>query len=156
MWLWGTCGSVGRKGEKVSEQSKNASPAWAWVLVICGFGFVWFMFQATEDPAKQSVSNSGVHRTLSRKDFGDDWPLNVDEAQLGCSDIGGLIVSANGVDYAVNGTAMGQKGFDGQPKYRDLREIWTDRPGAPGLKKDLSPILNSANVTACQQWTDNR
>lgn len=73
--------------------------------------------------------------TITREMLGDEWPFTVDGGVVAC-DGDGVTFTADGVTYAVNGTARGREmGVDAQA-------IWADDPSTPGLKKDISPVIN--------------
>lgn len=89
--------------------------------------------------------NSGSK--ITRAEYGDKWPFTVDEGILSCRDTGVTVgttrmvevtFTANGVTYALNGTAKGNA------SYADVDSIWAndDRPEFAGVKKDYGPILD--------------
>jgi len=55
-------------------------------------------------------------RTVSRSQFGDEWPFTVEEGTLRCSD-NEVTFSTNGVQYAVNGSAK-------SAGYASMDTIW--------------------------------
>jgi hypothetical protein len=76
---------------------------------------------------------------ISKQEFGSDWPFTVDEGILACKGSRGVaevVFTANGLSYAVNGTAKGAK------KYRPVEEVWAENPSLPGTKKNLSSIID--------------
>lgn len=75
---------------------------------------------------------------VSREMMKDQWPFSIAAGMLGCE---GLSVTfrANGITYAVNGTAKAQGKKLG---WRDTREIWKDNPAIPGTKLDMGPMIN--------------
>ncbi|WP_419861751.1 DUF2511 domain-containing protein [Candidatus Palauibacter sp.] len=53
---------------------------------------------------ESTVSSS--ERTISRSDFGDEWPFTVESGLLRCSPPSVVTFTSGGTTYAVNGTAM--------------------------------------------------
>lgn len=51
------------------------------------------------------VTTSSQARVIREEDFGEAWPFRVSEGELNCSRHGVVTFKANGVTYAVNGTA---------------------------------------------------
>lgn len=74
--------------------------------------------------------------TVSRSEYGSEWPLTVDEGVLGCKGAGEVYFTAEGQTYAVNGTAQGAS--DGA----DIDAIWADDPNASGLKINIGPLID--------------
>lgn len=76
-------------------------------------------------------------RHLTRADFGDRWPLTVEEGTVRregpC-----ILFETNGTTYAVNGTARTMK------RWADIHEIWA--PAPDGLRKDISPIMDAGEA----------
>ncbi len=94
---------------------------------------------------------------MSRDEYGDRWPLTVDEGIVECIPWSAVVFHARGETYAVNGLALGRRDEEG---WRDIAEIWRDNPnyfepqtiddviqlsraGATGPKVDISPVLNT-------------
>lgn len=101
-------------------------------------------------------------KSLTQKDFGDKWPLSVDNATVQCVQYNvdgvnpelmkGIILVVDGKTYGLNGTAKSQ---GSQLGYEDISTIWLDdlkmkeyamKLGASEkdatVKMDISPILN--------------
>lgn len=74
---------------------------------------------------------------VTRAEFGDRWPLTVDDGTLSCQ-FNAVIFTREGVTYAVNGVAQQMRA---DRKWHDITEIWADNPDTPGLKKSLDPLL---------------
>jgi hypothetical protein len=74
---------------------------------------------------------------VSRETMRDEWPLTLGSGVLGC-ERGAVTFSANGVTYAINGTAMAQGRKLG---WRDIREVWKDNPAIPGTKINIGPMI---------------
>lgn len=74
---------------------------------------------------------------VSRETMKDEWPLTVSSGVLGC-ERGAVTFSANGITYAVNGTATAQGRKLG---WRDIREVWKDNPAIPGTKTNIGPMI---------------
>lgn len=78
---------------------------------------------------------------LRRADFGDAWPLTVDEGRVVCQP-GRIVVFITSVGtYAVNGSA--ERGG-----MQSIDAIWLDDPKLPGAKIRIDPILN-AGLALC-------
>lgn len=73
---------------------------------------------------------------VSRADLGDAWPLTVESAVVECLPGRVLVVRAEGVTYALNGTAKDRG------NYADIDPIWRDNPSIEGLKISLQPLLD--------------
>lgn len=74
---------------------------------------------------------------VSRETMKDEWPLTVSGGVLSC-ERGAVTFSANGITYAVNGTAMTHGKYLG---WRDIREVWKDNPAIPGTKINIGPMI---------------
>ena len=75
-------------------------------------------------------------RDVSRSGFeadGKTWPLTVDEATLSCDGMA-VFAEVDGKRYAVNGTAKARAAI--------LNPIWADDPNMPGLKIDMSDLID--------------
>ncbi|MFS8104661.1 YebY family protein [Lentzea alba] len=72
---------------------------------------------------------------VRREDFGEKWPLTVDAGIVRCQN-GAVTFTANGFNYDVNGTAMTKN------RGKKIDEIWADNPKVPGLKINISPIID--------------
>lgn len=85
-----------------------------------------------------TASESETTVTVSRADFGDQWPLTVDGGTLRC-EADAVSLEARGVVYAVNGTAESRDiGVDIDP-------VWADDPDSPadlGLKENIGPLID--------------
>lgn len=103
-----------------------------------------------EHPGKESESNAtetippGTVR-ITRSEFGERWPFTVDEGVLAFRQtgrlkngdpVGAVTFTANGKTYGVNGIARGKASG-----HADIEEILADDPAVPGLKKNISPII---------------
>lgn len=82
---------------------------------------------------------------IARTEYGDKWPFTVNEGILSCRDTGRTVgttrmieitFTANGVVYAVNGTAKQNR------SYSNIDAIWADDPSLPGTKKNIGPIID--------------
>jgi hypothetical protein len=90
-----------------------------------------------------ALAGNGVK--ITRQEYGQRWPFTVEDGILACRDTGVTVgatkmkevtFTANGVTYAVNGTAKGNKA------YANIDGIWAEDPERPGLKKDIQPIID--------------
>jgi Protein of unknown function (DUF2511) len=90
-------------------------------------------------PEAPQAQLSESDEKISKSDFGNAWPFTVEEGLLSCkggNGFGAVIFSSNGVTYAVNGIAKGRKTYNG------IEVIWIDNPAIPGIKKNLSTIID--------------
>lgn len=77
---------------------------------------------------------------VSRSDFGEEWPLNVDSGTIrayGREGVGGItFVTDDGLEFAVNGLAM-QWGLG-----LELAPIWSlDPEMGPPARKSVGPLI---------------
>ena len=79
---------------------------------------------------------SAAPTKITKKELGDQWPFTVTEGVLACLPAGAVIFAAEGVTYAVNGTAKGLK------KYAAIEKIWLPNPEIPGTRKKIGPVLD--------------
>jgi hypothetical protein len=84
-------------------------------------------------------------QAVSRATMGEAWPLTVESGTLRCEPPGAVVFTAGGVEYAVNGLALGQAAQKG---WRDIEEIWADNPDPMLPKMDISPLIN-AGLALC-------
>ena len=73
---------------------------------------------------------------VSRAEFGTAWPFSVRAGVLRSEAGGAVVFRANGMDYAINGTAR-QLG-----RWAEVDEIWLDDPAIPGNKKSIGPMID--------------
>ncbi len=83
---------------------------------------------------------------VNRATLGDAWPLSIDGGTLHCESDRSVILRANGVSYAVNGTARGQMSARG---WRDIRDIAVPDPRFDGGVKELQPLVDRG-LALCQ------
>lgn len=82
---------------------------------------------------------------LVSTDFGAEWPLTVPYVIVNCEEksAGGRVLqlvtleAPDGREYAVNGTAREHT------ELADVRSIWVDASNTPGLKVDISPVIEA-------------
>ena len=102
--------------------------ALAAVLALAGCG--------GRDNGQGSAATTGS-QTVSRADFGEEWPLTVDSGVLSCEGAGSVYFTADdGRRYAVNGTAM--TAGDAQR----IDAIWADDPTGLSPKKNIGPLID--------------
>jgi hypothetical protein len=76
-------------------------------------------------------------RTVSRTDFGEEWPLTVDSGVLSCEGAGSVyFTSRDGKRYAVNGTAMTAGDAE------QIDPIWEEDPRGLSPKKNIGPLID--------------
>ncbi|WP_405030384.1 DUF2511 domain-containing protein [Nocardioides renjunii] len=74
---------------------------------------------------------------VSRDSMGKEWPLDVQRGALRCVGASEVVFTApNGLEYAVNGSAMSTR------KYVNIRKIWSDSTALGGTKKDIGPLID--------------
>jgi hypothetical protein len=88
-----------------------------------------------------SISYAGSAK-ITESEYGEKWPLSVQNGTLNCTPLGTLAIvtfTANGVTYAVNGTAKARAKQNG---WREINEIWRDNPNPQhGPKINIGPIV---------------
>lgn len=71
---------------------------------------------------------------ISRATWGDDWPLTVEEGTLQLRTGNRVVFLANGMAYAVNGSAAAEKHFVlDQPRYKPISWILAEGQSVGGL-----------------------
>lgn len=78
-------------------------------------------------------SGSDNSITVTRADFGDEWPLTVEEGELAC-EADAVTFTTGGTTYGVNGLAIGR----GHP---EIDPIWADDPEGLVPKINIGPLL---------------
>ena len=85
---------------------------------------------------------------VSKIQFKERWPLTVNSGTISCDPVPPVpgmpnvqlvTFTSNGRTYALNGIALG---FAKRRGWLDIRAIWKDDPAIPGLKIDISPLIN--------------
>lgn len=114
------------------------------VIVLIVIGFIAYSIFFSDDSG-DSVDSGGSGRSVSRSEFGQDWPLTVESGTVEClplsPSLGSVIFTDDGgTTYAVNGTARDHTDFP------DIHPIWADAPF--GAKVDISPIID-AGLSLC-------
>jgi hypothetical protein len=89
-------------------------------------------------PAEEDARAEPGPGEMARADWDDEWPLTVDSGTVRCEKGLHVLFEADGTTYAANGTAMTQR-----PELPRIQEIWADSPDMPGLKIDISPVLDT-------------
>jgi hypothetical protein len=88
---------------------------------------------------------------VRQSDYGDGWPFSVPDGVLSCiadADRRAVLFEADGVRYALNGTAQGKKTM-ARLGLVDVRSIWRDDPSIPGAKVSLGALLERAERLSC-------
>lgn len=85
-------------------------------------------------------------KLLSRNDFGEDWPFNVESGKVFCVDGISVVFETNGNSYALNDAAR----LSGN--YKNIREILRSDANYPGKKitMDLS-LIEFEGLKLCQK-----
>lgn len=99
-------------------------------LALIGAAFWWIWGALTPD-APTSV-------TVTQAEFGEQWPLTIPQGQLRCESVAWVLLEADGVTYAVNGTARGHAKRAG---WADANDIWRDSPSGYG-KVLMTPLID--------------
>ena len=76
--------------------------------------------------------------TITRAEYGDAWPFTVSEVVLRCFRTGEVIVEANDLPYALNGTA--------RARYDPIDPIWRNDPANPGAKIPVGDLIARGNA----------
>lgn len=81
------------------------------------------------------------HAEISKKQFGEKWPLSINSGVVKCLPIGNgsVVFEADDKIYAVNGTA---KGFAKQMGFIPIEEIWLDDPKFFDVAQELAESEN--------------
>lgn len=74
---------------------------------------------------------------ITQEQYGDEWPFTVKQGVLSCENVSEVVLTADGVSFAINGTAKSAK------KYQAVERIWADNPAIPGTKKSVGGIIKS-------------
>lgn len=73
---------------------------------------------------------------VTQDQYGDAWPLTVDEGVLRCDPVDQVIFTGpDGNEWQVNGAAA-SAGYD------DIEPIWADNPSIDGAKVNISPLID--------------
>lgn len=85
---------------------------------------------------------------VSAGDYGQDWPLTLDEVHLMCLDGDAVVASdpESGRMYPLNGTANAKAA---RLALEPLAPIWRDDPAAPGAKLSVGPLIERG-LTLCK------
>jgi hypothetical protein len=94
-----------------------------------------------------------VKTHLTKADFGSVWPFTVKEGKVDCipissnSSIGAAIFRTDRGVYALNEIAISRASIE---NYKNLGEIWKDKPDLPGAKMSALGIIQAGSAV-CQQ-----
>lgn len=140
-------------------------------LVAALIGISWLLPNATTD-AGGSTKRLGpltvdgrrlpmTWQRVSRDGLGEDWPLKVDSALVGCSlsfPMFSVLIVVDGEPWAFNGSTKGaargdryRLDVDGGPRavrVADDPEPWWE-PHPDGGRKNIKPLLDVAERTGC-------
>lgn len=83
--------------------------------------------------ATTSVGQASESR-VTAIEFGDDWPLTVDEAELDCLHDGSQLITIRNQVFALNGKAKG-KGFRSPDEHLKPHPMFSD------VKADVGPLI---------------
>jgi hypothetical protein len=79
-------------------------------------------------------------RTVTRAEFGEDWPLTVDSAQIRCDGpraVAQAKLIVDGTTYGLNGNALSA----GLPR---PDPVWADDPEIDEVKVSIGPLIDAA------------
>jgi hypothetical protein len=102
----------------------------------------------SSSPGTNGSSGEAQTREISKADLpkGDRWPLTVNSGLLRCegsNGFGAVVFRApDGMDYGVNGVALGKH-------FADIKPIWRKDPDSPGLRIDIGPLID-IGLTLCR------
>lgn len=91
----------------------------------------------TEVPPPTNTPLPQNETLITEEAYGDKWPFTVKQGVLSCENISEVILTVDGVSFAINGTAKSTK------KYQPVEKIWADNPAIPGAKKSVGNIIKS-------------
>lgn len=80
---------------------------------------------------------SGGGQKVSKNDYGNLWPFEVDEGVVDCEKGNAAVFKANGKTYVLNG-------FADAKGYTDLEPIWRENPDVPGTRINLGDFITLA------------
>jgi hypothetical protein len=95
--------------------------------------------QTQSAPNKLQTQITPSQLLITQKDYGDKWPFTKEKGILTCKGtkkLGEVVLTVDGVPYAINGTAKRTR--ENQP----LEKIWADNPAIPGTKKNLGDVID--------------
>lgn len=91
----------------------------------------------TQLPSPTSTSLPQNEILITKEAYGDEWPFTVEQGILSCENVSEVVLTVDGVSFAINGTAKSTK------KYQPVEKIWADNPAIPGTKKSVGDIIKS-------------
>lgn len=80
------------------------------------------------------------HKRITADEYGDLWPLTVDEAKLYCRH-SAVWIKVNRRKYGLNGLSHGLLRRHGYTLY-ELEDIWRPNPEIEGLKVSIGPLIS--------------
>ena len=136
-------------GKTRGEYAMGKVNAWwlarsTWQKVLMGLvvlGAVTIVFATRGDRATPANSDTAAtaasslasnERHISASDYGDRWPLTVEDGILRCEGARAVVFIAGGRAYGVNGTALTMG-------YPEIDPIWAVGEYAP--RKDIGPLI---------------
>lgn len=109
------------------------------------FGIVAFAIGCAGRDTVRSISDAaGV--SVTRQEYGDDWPFTVERGELWCISPGrNVVFVANDVVYAVNDQARAAK------RWVDIEgRIWRENTKIPGARVSVSNLIQRG-LTFCDR-----
>ena len=89
------------------------------------------------------------HKRITADEYGDLWPLTVDEAKLYCRH-SAVWIKVNRRKYGINGLSCSLLRRHGYTVYK-LEEIWRPSPEIEGLKASIGPLIDDGLKLEDQQ-----
>ena len=81
--------------------------------------------------------------TITKADYGDDWPLTVDDVKLFCDREFMVWIEADGFAYPVNGVAMDWLArIHPDKEIRDFDDIWRENPDLPDTYVGVGGLID--------------
>lgn len=77
-------------------------------ILVGALAIVGMVLAACGDDDSQASATRAPSGSITRADYGAEWPFTVDSGQLACKG-SAVTLKAGGVTYAVNGTARSQQ-----------------------------------------------
>lgn len=104
---------------------KTPGARWYYLALTLAFlGITIWLLNSSE-----STNTAEPANTISKSEYGEKWPLTVDQVELACEPPTLITVKANGVTYALNGSARTHAKRYG---WEDFEQIWRTDPASEG------------------------
>lgn len=77
---------------------------------------------------------NAMERLVSRDEFGDSWPLTVDQGKV-VNRNGAIVFQYESQEYQLNGVAIAQG-------YQSIDPIWENNPENPSIKMNIGVLID--------------